>query len=100
MITKSKKEILYWICVWRQLKVHCFKVALWWISLATGSLITLLFLAEKIEHPSRSPEILLAPIFICAIIVIMKIADTFVKANELHSRLISIIETRFSKKSL
>ena len=100
MITKSKKEILYWICVWRQLKVHCFKVALWWISLATGSLITLLFLVEKIEYPSRSPEILLAPIFICSIIVIIKIADAFVKGNELHSRLTSMMEIRFSKKSL
>ena len=100
MITKSKKEILYWICVWRQLKVHCFKVGLWWASLVSGSLITLMFLIENAKHPLRSPEILLAPIFICAIIVIMKIADTFVKANELHSRLISIMEIRFSKKSL
>lgn len=100
MITKSKKEILYWICVWRQLKVHCFKVGLWWVSLGSGSLITLMFLVEKAENPSRSSAILLIPIFLCAIIVIMKIADTFVKANELHSRFISIIETRFSKKSL
>ena len=100
MITKSKKEILYWICVWRQLKVHCFKVALWWISLGASTLITLMFLIENAEHPSRSPEILLAPIFICAIIVIVKIVDTFAKANELHSRLISIMEIRFSKKSL
>ena len=100
MITKSKKEILYWICVWRQLKVHCFKEGLWWTALGAGILITLMFLIENAEHPSRSPDILLAPIFICAIIVIMKIADTFVKANELHSRLISIMEIRFSKKSL
>lgn len=59
-----------------------------------------MFLIENAENPSRSPDILLAPIFICAIIVIMKIADAFAKANELHSRLISIMEIRFSKKSL
>ena len=100
MITKSKKEILYWICVWRQLKVHCFKVGLWWTALGTGILITLMFLIENAENPSRSSDILLAPIFICSIIVIMKIADAFVKGNELHSRLISMMEIRFSKKSL
>ena len=100
MITKSKKEILYWICVWRQLKVHCFKVGLWWASLGASTLITLMFLIENAKHPLRSPEILLATIFIWANIVIMQIADTFVKANELHSRLISIMEIRFSKKSL
>ena len=100
MITKSKKEILYWICVWRQLKVRCFKVRLWWASLVSGSLITLMFLIENAENPSRSPDILLVPILLCTIIVIIKIADTFVKANELHSRLISIMEIRFSKKSL
>ena len=59
-----------------------------------------MFLIENAENPSRSADILLAPILICAIIVIMKIADTFDKANELHSRLISIMEIRFSKKSL
>ncbi len=100
MIPQSKKDLLYWICIWRQLKVHCFKVGLWWTALGAGSLITLMFLIERAEHPSRRPEILLVPIIFCTTVIVAKIADAIVKANELYNRVISIMEIRFSKKSL
>lgn len=100
MVPRFEKEFLYWICVWRKLKMHCFSIALWNISLCAGILITLMFFTEKSKHPSGSPEIILISVVPCVFIVLGKIADAIVKANELYNRVISIMETMSSKKSL
>ena len=59
-----------------------------------------MFFTEKSKHPSGSPEIILISVVPCVFIVLGKIVDAIVKANELYNRVISIMETMSSKKSL